>query len=73
MKTTPYTLSEPERDQLSDLIIEAIDWAAHDNSKNEHVPQFAQERRILIHPDNRKFAHYDCGQNHSGTGGLAAC
>lgn len=70
MNTTPYALSASERNQLSDLISASIEWAAHDNAKNEHVPQFVQERRIFIHPEIRELGHYDCGQNHSGTGGL---
>jgi hypothetical protein len=70
MKPTTYALSESERDRLSEIITEAINWAAHDNAKNEHVPRFAQERRIFIHLETRELAHYDCGRDQCCTGGL---
>lgn len=66
MKTTPYTLSDLEQDQLHKLIVEAIDWAAHDNAKNIFVPQFTQERRFYIHLETREFYSFDVGPHDSG-------
>jgi hypothetical protein len=73
--TTPpapsrYALNEHEQNRLIEIIQDAIDWAAHDNANKQYVPQFVQERRIFIHPDDRTLDHYDCGRDQSCTGGL---
>jgi len=68
--TNPELLSEAERDELTDIIQTAINWAARDNAKGQFVSQFVRERRIFIHPETRELDQYDCQYNQGCTGGL---